>query len=43
MVIVEAKNEERARSLFASDTMVSQKTFTLELYQFRPFYKGSIE
>ena len=43
MVIVEAKNEEEARSLFASDMMVQKKTFALELHQFRPFYKGTIE
>jgi len=43
MVIVEAKNESDARSLFVSDVMVLKKTFTLELHQFRPFYKGSIE
>ena len=43
MVIVEAKNEDDARSLFVSDVMVSKKTFTLELHQFRPFYKGAIE
>ena len=43
MVIVEAKNEDDARTFFAADVMVSKKTFTLELHQFRPFYKGSIE
>ena len=43
MVIVEAPNEVEARSLFASDAMVEKKTFTLELNQFRPFYKGTIE
>src|SRR5688572_33359417 len=37
MVIVEAKNEDEARSLFASDIMVQKKTFALELHQFRPF------
>ena len=43
MVIVEATSEDDARSLFVSDVMVSKKTFTLELHQFRPFYKGTIE
>lgn len=43
MVIVEAKNEDEARALFASDVMVMKKTFALELHQFRPFYKGTIE
>jgi hypothetical protein len=43
MVIVEAQNEAEARSLFASDVMVEKKTFTLELNQFRPFFKGAIE
>ena len=43
MVIVEAQNEVEARSLFASDVMVEKKTFILELTQFRPFYKGTIE
>jgi hypothetical protein len=43
MVIVEAPNESEARSLFAPDLMVEKKTFTLELNQFRPFYKGAIE
>lgn len=43
MVIVEAKSEDDARSLFVSAVMVSKETFTLELHQFRPFYKGSIE
>jgi hypothetical protein len=43
MVIVEAKSEAEARALFASDVMVEKKTFTLELQEFRPFYKGSIE
>jgi hypothetical protein len=43
MVIIEAKNEDEARSLFASDVMVLKKTFALELHQFRPFYKGTIE
>ena len=43
MVIVEAGNEADARELFASDGMVLSKSFTLELYEFRPFYKGSIE
>ena len=43
MVILEAKNEEEARSLFASDPMVAKKTFELELNEFRPFYKGTID
>ena len=43
MVFVEAKDEAEARSLFESDVMVQKKTFTLELHQFRPFYKGAIE
>lgn len=43
MVIVEAKDEAEARSLFDGDVMVQKKTFTLELHQFRPFYKGAIE
>lgn len=43
MVIVEAQNEDEARSLFAYDVMVTSRTFTLELHQFRPFYKGTIE
>ena len=43
MVIVEAKDEAEARLLFESDVMVQKKTFTLELHQFRPFYKGAIE
>lgn len=43
MVIVEAQNEAEARTLFASDEMVLKKTFTLELHEFRPFYRGSIE
>lgn len=43
MVIVQAQNEDEARSLFASDLMLVKKTFTLELHQFRPFYKGSID
>ena len=43
MVIVEAANEDQARSLFASDVMLEKKTFSLELHQFRPFYKGAIE
>lgn len=43
MVIVEAQNESEAKTLFASDLMVEKKTFTLELNQFRPFYKGAIE
>ena len=43
MVFVEAKDEAEARSLFESDVMVQKKTFTLELHQFRPFYKGTIE
>lgn len=43
MVIVEAANEHQARSLFVSDVMLEKKTFSLELHQFRPFYKGAIE
>lgn len=43
MVIFEAKDEEDARSLFAPDLMVTKKTFELELHEFRPFYKGTIE
>ena len=43
MVIVEAKDEAEARSLFESDVMVQKETFTLELHQFRPFFKGTIE
>jgi hypothetical protein len=43
MVIIEAQTEDEARSLFASDVMLEKKTFELELHQFRPFYKGSIE
>jgi hypothetical protein len=43
MVIVEAKSEDDARSLFTNDVMVVKKTFSLELHQFRPFYKGTIE
>ena len=43
MVIVEAQSEAEAKSFFASDVMLEKKTFTMELNQFRPFYKGSIE
>ena len=43
MVIVEAQNEDEAKSLFSGDVMVVKKTFTLELHRFRPFYKGAIE
>jgi uncharacterized protein YciI len=43
MVIVEAQSVEEAQSLFSSDVMVTKKTFNLELHNFRPFYKGSIE
>lgn len=43
MVIVEAKDEAEARSFFAADMMVAKKTFDLELHQFKPFYKGTIE
>jgi len=43
MVIVEAKNKDEAQTLFASDGMVVNKTFTLELHAFQPFYKGSLE
>ena len=43
MLIIEANDEEDARSLFAGDVMVQKKTFNLELHQFRPFYKGAIE
>ena len=43
MVIVEAKNKDEAQTLFASDGMVINKTFTLELNAFQPFYKGSLE
>jgi hypothetical protein len=43
MLIVEAKDEVDARSLFAGDAMLEKKTFTLELHHFRPFYKGTIE
>ena len=43
MLIVEAKDEVDARSLFTGDVMLEKKTFTLELHQFRPFYKGTIE
>ena len=43
MVILEAGNEEDARSQFASDQMVTKKTFALELHEFRAFYKGTIE
>ena len=43
MVIVEAKDEVEARSLFDGDVMLQKKTFVLELHQFRPFYKGTIE
>ena len=43
MVILEANSEGEARSHFASDLMVTKKSFDLELHEFRPFYKGSIE
>ena len=43
MVIIEAKNKDEAQTLFASDGMVVNKTFTLELHAFQPFYKGSLE
>jgi len=43
MVIVEAKDEAEARSLFDGDVMLQKQTFALELHQFRPFYKGAIE
>ena len=43
MVIVEARTEAEARTLFASDLMLEKKTFALELYEFRPFYRGSID
>jgi hypothetical protein len=43
MVIVTASNETQAKSLFAGDVMLEKRTFTLEVYEFRPFYRGSIE
>ena len=43
MVIVEARTEAEARALFAADVMLEKKIFALELYEFRPFYRGSIE
>ena len=43
MVILEANSEEEARSHFTSDVMITKKTFDLELHEFRPFYKGSID
>ena len=43
MLIVEAKSEEEAQTLFSGDVMVAKKTFTMELHQFRPFYKGTVE
>ena len=43
MVIVEAQNEADAKSFFVADMMLEKKTFVLELNQFRPFYKGTIE
>lgn len=43
MVIVEAANKDEAQTLFASDGMVINRTFTLELHAFQPFYKGSLE
>ena len=43
MVVVEANSDEDARAMFASDVMVQSKVFTLEVYPFKPFYKGCIE
>ena len=43
LVIVEARNEAEARTLFSSDMMLEKKTFMLELNEFRPFYRGAIE
>lgn len=43
MVIVEARNAAEAQSLFTADVMLEKKTFTLELQEFRPFYRGAIE
>jgi hypothetical protein len=41
--VVEASSDEDARTMFASDVMVQSKVFTLEVYPFKPFYKGCIE
>ena len=43
MVIVEAKSEAEAQTMFSGDLMVAKKTFTMELHHFRPFYKGAVE
>ena len=43
MVIIEAADAEAAREMFATDVMVQSKVFTLELYPFKPFFKGCIE
>lgn len=43
MVVIHASTEADARAMFASDLMVQSKVFTLELYPFKPFYKGCLE
>ena len=43
MVIIQASNEAEARAMFASDVMVQSNVFALELYPFKPFYKGCLE
>ena len=43
MIILSARDEAEARAWLASDPMVVNKVFNLEIYPFNPFYTGCIE
>ncbi|MCI0707829.1 MAG: hypothetical protein L0Y80_10145 [Ignavibacteriae bacterium] len=43
MVILEATTEADARAQFASDEMVRDSVFTMEVHKWSPFYKGCVE
>lgn len=42
MIIIAAADEKAARAMLEHDPMVVNKVFNLELYPFKPFYKGCL-
>ena len=43
MIIIKADSIDSARGLFSSDPMVKADVFTMEVHEWKPFYKGIVE
>ena len=43
MVVIKGDSLDAVKNLFADDPMVKENVFMMEVYEWKPFYKGSVE